>query len=258
MSAGAAGLVAERRARPVLVVAAMAEEIEALRDAVESVETLEAGAVAAESGWLGRTPVILARTGEGASRAEAAADALVERFDPALVVVLGISGALSPALRPGDLVVADEVRDENGPLPSPDGRWVARALEDDRVVGGTAISSTRILCTAAEKAAAWKRLPGGRPAVVDLESAAIARAASRRGIPYLILRSVSDAADEELPFDLNRCRRRDGGINRLAVVGQALIHPSSVRGLLRLRRRLQDCARELADRLCRLLDGESS
>jgi len=243
--------------RPILILAAMTEEIDPLRAHVEPGETIDVDRFVAQRGRLGQTPVVLARTGEGRARA-AAADVLLDRFHPRLVVVVGIAGALSPTLQPGDLVVADEVRDSGEPIAAPDADWVSRALRHANTVAGTAISTSRILCTAAEKAEARLGQPEDRPATVDLESAAFARAAVKREIPYLILRAVSDAADEELPLDLNRCRDRDGGIRRLAVVGRALVHPSSVRGLWRLRRRLYNCAHELAGWTVALIDGDST
>jgi hypothetical protein len=120
------------------------------------------------------------------------------------------------------------------------------------------VSTTRILCTPAEKAEARAGLPPHEPAAVDLESAAYARAAARRSIPYLVVRAVCDTADEGLPLDLNRCRNSAGGVRRLAVVGSALLHPASVRGLWTLRRRLGRCAHELARLTVNLIDGKPS
>jgi adenosylhomocysteine nucleosidase len=239
----------------VLILAAMAEELEPLCRRIEPGPTGDAAPGVVRRGRLGTQPVIVACTGEGRTRASAAALTLLARFDPRLVVVVGIAGGLSPDVRPGGLVVAAEVRDGGEPIPPPDDRWIRRALRAGNVVAGIAVSASRILCTPAEKAAVRADLPAGRPATVDLESAAVARAAAARGVPYLVLRVVCDASDEELPLDLNRCRDRLGGIRRLAVVGRALVHPSSVRGLWRLRRRVASCAGELARGVQALLEG---
>ena len=80
---------------------------------------------------------------------------------------------------------------------------------------GTLVTVDRPLVAAAEKAA-WAARIGDGSAAVDMESAAWARAAAARGIPYIVVRAVSDAADEELPGYLSRCMDADGGIRRSA------------------------------------------
>jgi adenosylhomocysteine nucleosidase len=245
-------------ARPVLVIAAMAEEIAPLCARAETDRVMRIGSCRVQHGRLGGEAVILARTGEGRTRAERGAAALLDRFDPKLLVVVGIAGGLSPDLDAGDVVVAREVRDGGGPFRAPDPGWIGRALRDGRAVAGTVISTSEILGTPAEKAAARAGLPTDEPATVDLESAAFARAAAARNIPYVVLRAVSDTADERLPLDFNACRDQAGGIRRMAVVRRALLHPASVRGLWRLRRRLGRCADELADLTEKLFDGEAT
>jgi len=245
-------------ARPVLIAAAMAEEIAPLWTRAETDRAIRVGSCSVRCGRLRDTPVILARTGEGRTRAEQGAALLLDRFDPKLLVVVGIAGGLSPELEAGDIVVAREVRDGGEPLRAPDPGWVGRALRGGRTFAGTAISSSEVLVTPAEKAAARGELPADERATVDLESAAFARAAAARNIPYVVLRAVSDTADERLPLDFNACRDHAGGIRRMAVMRRALLHPASVRGLWRLRRRLGLCADELADLTEKLFDGEAT
>ena len=132
-------------ARSILILAAMDEELQPLRGLTEISETVDVGRWTAYHGRLGHTPVILARTGEGRARAMTAAAALLDRFAPRLVVIVGIAGALSPALRPGDLVVADRVCDTGEPIAAPDAGWVSRALRHEKTVAGTMISTSRIL-----------------------------------------------------------------------------------------------------------------
>jgi adenosylhomocysteine nucleosidase len=79
-----------------------------------------------------------------------------------------------------------------------------------------------------------------------MESAAWAREAARRGIPYLVLRAISDAAADELPGYLSDCMDAQGSIRRSSVVGRALAHPSSIPVLLRMRRAVLDGSRRLA------------
>ena len=55
----------------------------------------------------------LARCGMGTSRVTTWLPELVQA-DPGVIVVAGVAGALDPSLRPGDVIVANEVRDAHG------------------------------------------------------------------------------------------------------------------------------------------------
>jgi adenosylhomocysteine nucleosidase len=68
---------------------------------------------------------------------------------------------------------------------------------------------------------------------LDMESAAVAAVAQERGVPMVIVRTVSDLADEDLPLDFNLFLRPTGWIKGV----QAIIScPSSLAGLNRLRK----------------------
>jgi adenosylhomocysteine nucleosidase len=68
---------------------------------------------------------------------------------------------------------------------------------------------------------------------LDMESAAVAAVAQERGVPMVIVRTVSDLVDEDLPLDFNLFLRPTGWIKGM----QALIsRPASVVGLNRLRK----------------------
>ena len=107
------------------------------------------------------------------------------------------------------------------------------------------MSVDRPLVAAAEKAD-WAGKVGETPAAVDMESAAWARAAAAHGIPYVVIRAVSDDAHEELPGYLSRCMNRDGGIRRWAVALHTLAKPETIPTLRLMQRRVRDCTERLA------------
>jgi adenosylhomocysteine nucleosidase len=86
-----------------------------------------------------------------------------------------------------------------------------------------------------------------------MESAAWGREAAARGIPYVVVRAISDAADEELPAFLAQALGTDGSIRRGEVVRRALLEPSSWGTLLRMRRRMHDLSASLGAFLARML-----
>jgi len=235
------------RERLTAILTAMPEEASAVRAAMCDVSRWP-GAPGVVRGRLGHANIALTVTGDGERRAEVRALQLLTGLGPDVgrVLVLGVAGALCPSLQVGDLVLADEVRSERGG----ETLYADRALTDiaARCTGarrGVVVSGTAIADTAADKRR-LHALAQARPAVVDLESFAYARAAGARGVPWLILRAVSDAADEVLPSLLNRCRDSGGAVERSRVLRALLTDPRPLPKLLRLRQRVARSSGRLA------------
>ena len=81
---------------------------------------------------------------------------------------------------------------------------------------------------------------------------------AQAGIPYNVVRAVSDEAAETLPLDFEAFRCPSGTLRRADVVRHALIHPGVVAPLLRLRRRMTQVADRLKAYLQRALQGEDA
>jgi adenosylhomocysteine nucleosidase len=181
-------------------------------------------------------------TGVGAARCRAYLDGL--SAPPGLVVAAGFCGALAAGLRVGDVVWADEVRDEAGnSWPCVGGGGGVRLLTASRVVGDPA-----------EKAALGERYGA---AVVDMESAAVAAWCAERGVPFACVRSVSDTAATALSPRL--LRLLDGGDpSPLRAAVEVLRWPPLLPELLRLARDTARTARNLAEALSAGLDAVRS
>jgi 4-hydroxy-3-methylbut-2-en-1-yl diphosphate reductase len=162
----------------------------------------------AERAALGRRPGWrVLRTGMGPERARiAAARALAIEADA--VAVVGVCGAVSRELRPGDVVVATELR-AAGADPIGADETLAAALRARGLDAHTGpIVSTEGIATSAERRAL-------DALVVDMESAWLARAAGGR--PLAVLRVVVDTADRRL-LDV---RTPAAGIRALSTVRRA-------------------------------------
>jgi len=165
-----------------------------------------------------------------------------------------MAGALSPCMEVGDLVIAKSIHGEvDGPC---DGELFQKTatLAGTRtdVHISTCVPADEIVWRADDKAA-LARSVGGDYLFVDMESAGIAPICREYGVPFVIVRAISDSAEESLPFDLNRCRNRSGEISPVRVAGHALIRPSSLRRLQDLRARCIDGSRKLAEFVAGLL-----
>jgi 4-hydroxy-3-methylbut-2-enyl diphosphate reductase len=132
----------------------------------------------------------LIRTGMGARRATAAAIALRPRSVP--VMVAGVGGGLQPQARPGDIVVATEVRGGPIPVPVPSAPLLAAALRrlGLRVHLGPIVTAQRLLSGAARQG-----LSGTGALAVDMESAYLAAAATGA---FAALRAIVDTPDAPL------------------------------------------------------------
>jgi len=164
----------------------------------------------------GRIPgASVVRCGMGPQRVREWLPAL-DRLAPGTVAVAGVAGGLDPSLRPGDVIVASEVRDKRG-------RTVLRAaapLAGElrrlglRVRSGPIVSRDWIVTNVDER----ERLAATGALAVDMESAEIVRAVGARapGTPIAVVRVIVDTAHTP--------------VTRLATL------PAGARALLNLRR----------------------
>jgi hopanoid-associated phosphorylase len=145
------------------------------------------------------------------------------------IISIGIAGALGPALRPGDYIVASQliVGDEQFET---DKDWTKR-LRDllPGSISGAVAAGDAIVSSASEKSA-LHRTTGAY--AVDMESHVAARAARAHNLPFAILRVVSDAADHDLPQAVCVAMKPDGGINVGAVMGSLLANPLQLPALI--------------------------
>ncbi len=123
--------------------------------------------------------------------------------------------------------------------------WVKTALSVS-CMGGTSlrtgrfVSVDRVLTRSVDK----QQLRASTGAVgVDMESAAIGEIAQKHGIPFLIIRTISDGLSEDLPVDFNLFLKPSGW---LAGVMRILLTPSSWKGFLNLYRHSKQASLQLS------------
>lgn len=187
-------------------------------------------------------PGDIAVTGGRADRAMFMIDALIASGCAGLVS-FGIAGGLAPGSGPGILVLADRVVDGVRSYGC-DGAWSVRAAGALDRAGlplrrGAIAASAAIIGTPAAKA----ELHGaGGALAVDMESGAVAAAAVRAGLPFLVLRAIADPAERALPPSVAVGLRANGTTDPLAVLAALMRAPGQLPGLLAAAR---DTARAL-------------
>ena len=147
--------------------------------------------------------VTVVRTGVGPERAAAAA-AFAPRLPGRAVAVAGFCGALTGDLRPGDIVVATEVRGPRGLSVACSSEPLVAALHAalgargvERVLTGPVLSVDHVV-RGAERATLAVGGPSGAvaPLAVDMESFWLAPTAAGR--PFAVLRVVLDTPAHEV------------------------------------------------------------
>lgn len=168
----------------------------------------------------------------------------LEILDAEFVLSAGLSGGLRDGLSPGTLCVAGECVREGGEpivIPRP---WVDALLEavPGAVAGRLLTVDAPLLTPEAKRAAAARH----DAIAVDMETHAVAEVAAERGIPFVALRIISDAADESLPPDVGLVAGGDTLATRMRIALRAALNPGRLRRLLRLRKRIVETTSALA------------
>ena len=142
------------------------------------------------------------------------------------IISIGLGGALSQGLEPGDWVVAARVG-----AAETDSGWTSRllaALPGARL--GPITGSDAMLVDPAAKTA----LHAATGALaVDMESHIAARVAARHALPFAVARTISDAADRALPRAAQAGMRPDGGMDVAAVLTELAKRPWELPALIR-------------------------
>lgn len=168
--------------------------------------------------------------GIGYEAGRRAAEAVIARCQPALLVAAGLAGSLRPQWTLGKALVAGAVIDEVT------GQRLATAFGE-----GTVVSSRQIAGVAKKRELA-ARFDAD---LVDMEGFAVGEVAQAHGLPFLAAKVVSDDLDFELP-PLQRFVNEEGKFEAGRFTLQAAVHPGWWSGIARLKRHSDRAAEGLA------------
>lgn len=184
--------------------------------------------------------LLLAKTGVGPDRAESTARHLFQQIPVAAALSLGVSGGLGPQVQSGDLIVGDQVirrrsarqvvRGEEGSrsesFPCDAGLQeaaltVIRRLGDRHGIGSI-LTVDRIVRTVEEK----QILAAESGAMaLDMESAAIAAAASACSVPFLAIRGILDPVHEDFTIGFDQFLDAEGEPHLPRLMRYLITHP---------------------------------
>jgi adenosylhomocysteine nucleosidase len=222
------------------IVSAMAQELAALVAQLEVDRVDQRAGRTFHHGRLHGEPVVLVLCGIGKVAAATTAALLIERYAVHRLVFTGVAGGLCAGVRVGDVVLADDLLQHDMDASPLFPRWevprtgrsrfaaheaLSQALAQaaHRVLGdpahfgpdamalgvtaprlhrGLVISGDRFVATSADSAALRQALPDAL--AVEMEGAALAQVCHDFGLPFAVLRVVSDRADDAAHVDFLR------------------------------------------------------
>lgn len=167
--------------------------------------------------------------GVGAEAARRAAEAAINLYHPSLLISAGFAGALDPTLNVGDTLTPQQVIDAG------DGS----RMHADR---GQGILITFDTVADVEQKARFAKSYGGH--AIDMEAAAVGRAAQAHGIKFLACKVISDSSDTSLP-PLAEFIGPDGRFQTLRFVAYLAVRPWRWAAVRRLARDSAKAARAL-------------
>lgn len=183
---------------------------------------------------LGERSLTAVVSGPGRSAARRAAETLVQAHRPRLVVSAGFAGALAAFLKPADIVVADRIVRCEGSAVVVDAAMLRRFAIDGAHVGPF-VEVEHVVAGADSKKSLGEQTGG---LACDLESAAVAEVCIAAATPFLAVRAVTDAQQEDLPPDLAPLMEARGTARTLGVVfGSVLRRPGSMKDMWNLHER---------------------
>lgn len=169
--------------------------------------------------------------GMGAEAARRACEAIVQLYQPPLIISVGLAGGLDASLQVGSLFIPSRIVDAG------DGSALKLTQGQGTLVSWNSVAGKE---QKARLAAAYTA------SAVDMEAAAVARGAAARRIGFMAVKAISDDYEFELPA-LERFIAADGSFRTGALVMYAAVRPWLWRKLLQLKRNSDHAATALCD-----------
>lgn len=210
--------------KPIGIIGAMTVEVKGLIARMEGDEIREIAGLVFHRGRLGGVDCVVAKCAPGKVNSAVCAQIMISEYAPRLVINVGVAGGVGVGI--GDLVVASQcVQHDFDPTPlgdplgqlsicrgeeeesfimlDSDKKAAEVLLEDAKSIYGGAhlgVIATGDAFVADPAKNRWLNEKFGAKAV-EMEGASIAQACYMNGVPFAILRAISDNANDDSPAD---------------------------------------------------------
>ena len=203
------------------IIGAMDVEVAALKEKMENVTAVNRAGTAYFEGTLEGLPVVVVQCGVGKVNAAMCTQILCDCYGVTHIVNTGIAGSLCAELDIGDLVVSKDAmyhdmdcRAFGYPMGQVPGMDVLTFPADEQLMAvayaaaenvnpghtkiGRVASGDQFVAEKGQKA---RIIEDTQALCTEMEGAAIAHTAYRNGVPFAIIRAISDKADDSAEMD---------------------------------------------------------
>lgn len=204
------------------IIGAMAQEVEQLKNEMEQPEIVTAAGMEFYKGCIGGKEAVVVRSGIGKVNAGICVQILADRFHVDGIVNTGIAGSLQAKIDIGDLVLSTDAVQHDmdatgfsypiGQIPQMDvfsfqadeklretaKKCCAQVNPDVAVHEGRVLTGDQFVSDKNKKKWLTETFGGY---CTEMEGAAVAQAAYLNQIPFLIVRAISDKADDSANMD---------------------------------------------------------
>lgn len=198
----------------IAILGAMDEEVKLIKESLNHLQEVAYSHLVFFTGELHGHEIVLVKCGIGKVASAVATTMIIDKFDPDFVVNTGSAGGFDKELNIGDIVISDAVTHHDvdltvfgymlGQCAGMPENYVcneqlikaaeksAKQIEGVKVKRGLVCSGDSFVGSDELALATQKRFPS--MIAVEMEGAAIAQTAYLMGIPFLVIRSLSDIA----------------------------------------------------------------
>lgn len=204
------------------IIGAMSQEVANLKAAMSDVTVSRIAAMDFYQGIINGRDVVVVRSGIGKVNAAVCSQILADRYHVTGIINTGIAGSLRSEINIGDIVLSKDTLQHDmdatgfgyavGQIPQMDKsvfegdtrmieaakECCARVVPEIGVHVGRVVSGDQFVSDKAKKAWLTETFAGY---CTEMEGAAIAQTSYLNGIPFLIIRAISDKADDSAEMD---------------------------------------------------------
>ena len=204
------------------IIGAMDIEVDALKEQMADVTRVNKASMEFYQGKLNGKDVVVVRSGIGKVNAAVCTQILADVFEVEAVINTGIAGSLRNEINIGDIVVSTDALQHdmdavefgypkgqipgmkvfsfvaNAALRETAVRVCQKVNPDIQVFEGRVVSGDQFVASAEVKNKIIKEFAGY---CTEMEGAAIAQTAYLNGIPFVVVRAISDKADNSATMD---------------------------------------------------------
>ena len=204
------------------IIGALDDEVREIISRLDGRKTETVGSIEFNTGRLYGKNVVVARCGVGKVFAAICAEAMIIKYSPRLIVNSGVGGALDKSLRPLDIVFADKLVQhdmDTSAIGDPIGlisginrvyfetderaREILTETAKEQGINylvGTVATGDKFISDKADKDRITELFGAS---ACEMEGGAMAQVCYRAGVPFAILRSISDDIGHNTTVDFN-------------------------------------------------------